>query len=81
MSAIYPVSDLQSYDEVLSNVREDSPAFLAKNGHVRYAILDMRDYERLSSAATLLSELEAGRLSGEHEGWMSSGEVKARFAS
>ncbi len=81
MSAIRPVSDLQSYDEVLSDVHEGSPVLLAKNGHVRYAILDMRDYERLSSAATLLSELEAGRLSGEREGWISSAEVKARFTS
>ncbi len=80
MSAIHPVSDLQSYDEVLSNVREDSPAFLTKNGHVRYVILDMRDYDRLSFAA-LPYELEAGRLSGEREGWIRSDEVKARFAS
>ncbi len=81
MSAIHSVSDLHSCNEVLSNVHEGAPVFLTKNGHGRYAILDMRDCERLSSVASLLSELEAGRLSGEREGWISSGVVKAHFAS
>ncbi len=81
MPAIQPVSDLRSYNEVLSNVHEGSPVFLTKNGHGRYAILDMRDYDRLSSMATLLSELEEGRVSGEREGWTVADDVRARFAN
>ncbi len=79
MPVIQPVSDLRSYNEVLSNVHEGSPVFLTKNGHGRYVVLDMRDYDRLSAEASLLSELERGRQSGESEGWQSSGDVRARF--
>ena len=43
MPAIKPVSDLRSYNEVLSDVHEGSPVFLTKNGRGRYAILDMKD--------------------------------------
>lgn len=81
MPAIQPVSDLRSYNDVLSNVHEGSPVFLTKNGHGRYAILDMRDYDRLSSVATLLSELEAGKISGEREGWITSNDVRTHFVN
>ncbi len=81
MPAIQPVSDLRSYNDVLSNVHEGSPVFLTKNGHGRYAILDMRDYDRLSSVAMLLSELEAGKISGEHEGWITADDVRTHFAN
>ena len=79
MPVIQPVSDLRSYNEVLSNVHEGSPVFLTKNGHGRYAILDMKDYDRLSAEVTLLSELEKGRHSGENEGWVSSSDVRSHF--
>ena len=79
MPVIQPVSDLRSYNEVLSNVHEGSPVFLTKNGHGRYAILDMKDYDRLSAEVTLLSELEKGRQSGENEGWASSSDVRSHF--
>ena len=65
MPAIKPVSDLRSYNEVLSDVHEGSPVFLTKNGRGRYAILDMKDFDRLNAAGTLMSQLEAGKASGE----------------
>lgn len=80
MPAIMPVSTLRSYTEVLDDVRPGSPVFLTKNGHGRYAILDMTDYDRLVAQRDLISELERGRISGESEGWMSSDDVRAHFA-
>ncbi len=77
MPVIQPVSDLRSYNEVLSNVHEGSPVFLTKNGHGRYVVLDMKDYDRLSAEATLLSELERGRRSGEADGWQSAQDVRS----
>ena len=49
------------------------PVFLTKNGHGRYAVLDMeeyRQYEVLLARQKLLSELEKGRRSGEEEGYL-----------
>jgi hypothetical protein len=56
-----------------------SPVFLTKNGHGRYAILDMEDYDRLVNEHTLFSELERGRMSGESEGWVLSSDVRVHF--
>lgn len=41
--------------------------FLTKNGHGRYAVLDMeeyRQYEKLMAMQKLMTELEKGRRSG-----------------
>jgi prevent-host-death family protein len=80
MPAIMPVSTLRSYTEVLESVRPGSPVFLTKNGHGRYAILDMDDYDRLVAEQTLFSELQRGRMSGESEGWVAASDVRARFS-
>ena len=79
MPAIMPVSTLRSYTEVLEDVRPGSPVFLTKNGHGRYAILDMADYDRLVAEQTLFGELQRGRMSGESDGWIPSSDVRARF--
>lgn len=75
-----PVSALRSYTEVLEGVRPGSPIFLTKNGHGRYAILDMDDYDRLVAEQTLFSELQRGRMSGESEGWVPASDVRAWFS-
>ena len=46
ISNINPISDLRNYSEVLHDVAEGAPIFLAKNGHRRYAIMDIQDYEK-----------------------------------
>lgn len=79
MPNIRPISDLRNYTEVLQNVAVGSPVFLTKNGRGRYAILDLRDYERTEAALRLMREIEEGRRSGEEEGWLSSEEVKEHF--
>ena len=45
--------------------------FLTKNGHDRYAVLDMeeyRQYEKLMAMQKLMTELEKGRRSGGSRG-------------
>ena len=70
MPNIKPVSDLRNYSEVLQDVTEGSPVFLTKNGRGKYAIVDMRDYEKTLATIRLMNELEKGRRAGETKGWL-----------
>ena len=86
MPIIKPVSDLRNYGEVLRDVAVGQPVFLTKNGHGRYAVLDMeeyREYEKMKAMNWLLSELDKGRLSGEQDGWLPAeavfDELEARY--
>lgn len=79
MPNIKPVSELRNYGEVLRDVAVGQPVFLTKNGHGRYAVLDIeeyRQYEILMARQRLLVELEKGRRSGEEEGWFSLDDVE-----
>ena len=78
MPNIKPVSDLRNYGEVLRDVVVGQPVFLTKNGHGRYAVIDIeeyRQYEILIAKQKLLSELEKGRRSGEEEGYFDAADV------
>ena len=80
MPNIKPISDLRSYGEVLREVSIGSPVFLTKNGHGRYAVLDIEEYkvyEKMLAWRKLESELAAGRRSGEESGWIPADEVRA----
>ncbi len=79
MPNIKPVSDLRNYGDVLRDVTVGAPVFLTKNGHGRYALLDMHDYERMQSTLELMSEIEKGRKSGEEKGWLEMDAVEARL--
>ncbi|MBR0280170.1 MAG: prevent-host-death protein [Oscillibacter sp.] len=79
MPNIKPVSDLRNYGEVLRDVAVGRPVFLTRNGHGRYAILDMeeyQEYERMKAMQWLMGELEKGRRSGEEEGYFTLEEVE-----
>jgi len=82
MPNIKPISDLRNYGAVLRDVAIGAPVFLTKNGHGRYAVLDIdeyKEYEKLLAWRQLKSELDEGRRSGEEEGWVSAGEVRTHF--
>ena len=79
MPNIKPVSDLRNYSEVLRDVAVGEPVFLTKNGRGKYAILDMRDYEKIRATNRLMNELAKGRKSGEEKGWIPADEVRAHF--
>ncbi len=82
MPNIKPVSDLRNYYDVLSEVRENAPVYLTKNGRGAYAIVTMDDYEnleRLKSIIELRSEITKAVERDEKEGVLSEDEVKRRF--
>ena len=82
MPNIKPVSDLRNYNEVLRDVEIKEPVFLTKNGHGRYAVLDIeeyKDYEKDRALKTLMRELDQGRTSGEKNGWKPVEEVWKRL--
>ena len=70
MPNIKPISELRNYSDVLRDVAVGSPVFLTKNGHGRYAILDMQDFEKTQATLRLMNELAKGQKSGEEKGWL-----------
>ena len=46
---------------VLRDAAVGTPVFLTKNGHGRYAILDMQDFEKTQAIIRLMNELAKGR--------------------
>ena len=82
MPNIKPVSELRNYGEVLRDVAVGAPVFLTKNGHGRYAVLDIEEYkvyEKTIAWRKLEAELEKGRRSGEEQGWIPADDVRKRF--
>lgn len=71
MPNIKPVSDLRSYNTVLSEVSYGNPVYLTKNGHGNYAIVDMKELDELKALKSLFSELEKGEVSGRERGYIS----------
>lgn len=76
MPSIKPVSDLRNYNEVLQDVAEDSPVFLTKNGRGCYAVISIKDYEKLTATRVLFAELKKGEDSAIEKGWLSSNDVR-----
>jgi len=82
MANIKPISDLRNYGEVLRDVAVGAPVFLTKNGHGRYAVLDIeeyKEYEKMLAWRKLKSELDEGRRSGEEEGWTPASEMRSHL--
>lgn len=79
MPNIKPISDLRQYSKVLHDVAVGEPVFLTKNGRGKYAIMDIRDYEKMQATLRLMNELAKGRTAGETEGWLSPEELRAHF--
>ena len=70
MPTIKPVSELRNYNKVLREVTADTPVFLTKNGHGRFAIVDICEYEKLRSELELMSVLAEGEASARKSGWI-----------
>lgn len=77
MPNIKPVSDLRNYTDVLSEVKEDSPVYLTRNGRGEYAIMKLEDLDKLKSTIKLLSKLEESEKSAREEGWLSAEDIEA----
>jgi prevent-host-death family protein len=82
MPNIKPISELRNYGEVLRDVAVGAPVFLTKNGHGRYAVLDIeeyKEYEKMLAWRRLKEDLDEGRRSGEEDGWVPADDVRAHF--
>lgn len=58
MMNIKPISELRNYNKILGDVKPSQPLFLTKNGHGKYAVIDIDEYERFKLGLDLLNELE-----------------------
>jgi len=56
---------------------KNESVFLTKNERGLYAILDMREYEKINAAVKLIAELARGERSGQEQGWLTADEVEA----
>ena len=82
MPNIRPVSDLRNYAEVLSEVKENEPVYLTKNGRGSYAIVDMdylKEVERMKAEIKLLSEVYEAERRADAEGWIPFDEARKHF--
>ena len=79
MPVIKPISELRNYNTVLREVTPDTPVFLTKNGHGRFAIVDIRAYERLRTELGLMSALSEGEESARKCGWVSMDTAAKNF--
>lgn len=77
MPNIKPVSDLRNYTEVLNEVTEGSPVYLTGNGRGEYAIVKLKEYDKLKATIKLLAKLEAGEKLAREQGWLSADDVEA----
>ena len=76
MPNIKPVSDLRKYSGVLKDIDIGRPVFLTKNGRERYAILDMREFEKIQATMMLLTDLVKGEKSASADCWVPADEVE-----
>jgi prevent-host-death family protein len=77
MPNIKPLSDLRNYTEVLNEVKEDSPVYLTRNGRGEYAIIKLKDLDKLKATIRLLAILEEGEKSAREKGWLSADDIEA----
>ncbi len=74
MPNIKPVSDLRNYNEVLKDIDVGQPVFLTKNGRGKYAILDIREYEKTQAGLKLMGELLKRAEGGYDSSWLDAAE-------
>lgn len=82
MPNIAPISELRNYGKVLDKVKPGLPLYLTKNGSGEYSIHSIEDdeeFEKARAMARLLSELNAGFLSGEEDGWTAEDALDNHF--
>jgi prevent-host-death family protein len=75
MPNIKPISDLRNYTEVLSEVNENSPVYLTRNGRGEYVIIKLQELDKLKAKIRLLEKLAEGEASVQENDWISTGDV------
>jgi prevent-host-death family protein len=77
MPNIRPISDLRNYTELLSEVRENNPVYLTRNGRGEFAIVNINELEKLKATIRLLAKFEEGEKLAREKGWLSADDVEA----
>lgn len=75
MRNIKPVSDLRNYNKLLEQVTTDELVFLTKNGHEKYVVVTIEEYDRLKASLEIVVKLKKA----EGSGMISLSEAKKRF--
>ena len=75
MPNIKPISDLRNYTEVLSEVHEDSPVYLTRNGRGEYVIIKLQELDKLKARIQLLEKLAECEASVQDKAWISVDDV------
>ena len=79
MPVIKPVSELKNYTAIVNQVSYGNRIYLTKNGHGRYAIIDMKELDELDRQRALLNlmgKLNDARDSVNEEGTVSADELE-----
>lgn len=63
----------------MNEVTEDSPVYLTRNGRGEYAIVKIKDIDKLKATIRLLAKLEEDEKSAREEGWLSADDVEAKL--
>ena len=79
MPSIRPISDLRNYPEVLREVTIDTPVYLTKNGRGCYALLDLRNLEKMQATIELAAELEKGMKAYRDGDYVTLEEIALKF--
>lgn len=64
MVNIKPVSDLRNYNKLLEQVIPNAPVFLTKNGHEKYVVMTIEDYDRITTSLELIEQLKKAEENG-----------------
>ena len=73
---IKPISGLRNYTDVLNEVADDSPVYLTRNGRGEYAIITIKELDRLKATIGLLTKLNEGEQSAKEMGWIPAEDVE-----
>ncbi|KAF1295684.1 prevent-host-death protein [Enterococcus sp. JM4C] len=65
MKNIKPISDLRNYNRLLTEVTNQEPVYLTKNGRVQYAVLEITYLEKLQAAIDILDRIKKEETSNE----------------
>ncbi len=76
MPNIKPISGLRNYTDVLNEVADDSPVYLTRNGRGEYAIITIKELDRLKATIGLLTKLNEGEHSAKEMGWIPAKDVE-----
>ncbi|EME8112554.1 type II toxin-antitoxin system prevent-host-death family antitoxin [Enterococcus faecium] len=78
MMNIKPISELRDYNKILNDVTPDEPLSLTKNGHGKFAVIDIREYEEYEKYK-IANQISQELRKAEQSGSVSNEEVMKEF--